>query len=404
MTAKLSLSPSSSHRWLTCTASPTFILANDAILPKEESSYSIEGKKAHAAAAAGLLMGKEALVEACDGDGDMLKHITGYIQFVEDKHKHGDEVLIETEVPVWFYEGKRGFIDHARLNSKRLCITDLKYGEGVYVMARGNTQMAIYAMSLVQALMPIYGFQPDFLIILVIYQPRCRRSGDKPYSLWSLTLEELVQFVQHISDTADAIRAGREYTFMPSDANCGFCRGVSRCSARAKQLLGNNEDILPARPDPLQSIYLKDPATLPTDTLAFLLENKSAITSWLEKLQKYAYAAVKGGTPELVGNYWKLVQSKDGNRFYTDPKKAEKFLKEHIPAEELFSPASLISPAQAEKKLEALFGKRLAEDLLADITSRPPGGETLAPINDKRDAVNEDHAADFDNLDHHDLL
>ena len=372
---------------------------NDSKLPRESSSYSEEGKKAHAAAAAGLLMGREALIECCEGDADMLKHIDGYLEFVNSKEQDGDDVLIETEVPVWFFPGKRGFIDHARLNPKRLYITDLKYGEGLYVLARGNTQMAIYAMSLVQALMPIYGFQPDFIITMVIYQPRCRRSGDKPYSLWTVTLEELIQFVQYISDTAQAIISRKEYTFLPSEDNCRFCRGVSICTARAQQLLGDDEAILPAKPDPVQKIYLEDPASLKPETLAFLLANASQIKGWLDKLKEYAFAAVKNGKPELVANRWKLVQAYDGNRFYTDKGKAAKFLKKHIPDKELFSPAEIISPAQAEKKLEALYGKALAKDLLEELTSRAPGGESIAPITDKREALVDDPTGGFDDLD-----
>lgn len=390
-----------------CTASPNLILDNRHRIPKDEgSSYSKEGNKAHAAAAAGLLMGDEALVEACEGDAEMVKHTRNYIKFVKDKKKSDDEEFVETEVPIWFYKGKRGFIDHSLLNSKRLYITDLKYGEGQYVAARGNTQGAIYAMSLIVTLRDICDFPPDFLITICIYQPRCRQGKNgKPYSIWSLTVEELYIFVKRISDTAEGIKSRKLYEFAPNDDNCRYCKALPFCKARAKQLLGDGDEILPDKPQPLAEAYLDEPATLDPDTLSFLVRNKNTIKTWLDKLAKYAYASVKDGKPEAVNYHWKLVEGRLSDRFYKDPKKAGRFLMKHIPKEEVYPEPEVMSPAQAEKKLASLFGKAIAEELLADYTDRKPGGEVLAPIEDEREALAEDTAENhFGDLADHDLL
>jgi hypothetical protein len=399
----LSLSPSSSSRWLTCTASPVFIAENKDRLPKESSQYSEEGVKAHYVAAAALLMGPEVIQELCDGDLAMAKHIKEYHSFVTSKRLHDDEFFVETKVPVWFNPHKNGYIDSLLLNSKRLYITDLKYGEGVAVFARGNTQLAIYMKSVITYFESMgMGFDDDFLITCAVFQPRCRR-GEK-ISIWTMSYKELNVFVRHIEDTAIAIKTGAKRDFRPSDSTCQFCRAQSICSARSAQLFGAaTESILPVGPPdaPIEAVYLSDPATLPPATVSYLLENAPSIRSWLEKITKYARAALDHGKPELVDNKWKLVEGREGNRMWSDPVAAEAFLRKYLDPDVVRPPATLISPKQAEDLLEDL-GKPKAAAKLASFVKRDPGKPTLAPANDPRPPFAERHG--FTDLNAEDLL
>jgi hypothetical protein len=398
----LSLSPSSSSRWLHCTASPSFIAENKDRLPKDGSKYSEEGTKAHYVAAAALLMGPEVIQELCDGDLAMAKHIKGYYTFLTSKRVSDDELYVEAKMPIWFNPGRNGYIDGILVNSKRMYIADLKYGEGVAVFARGNTQLAIYAKTVI-AYFESQGmeFPDDYLITCAIYQPRCRRG--EMISIWSLTYEELNVFVQHIEETAHAIRTGAAREFKPSDSTCQFCQGQSLCTARTAQLFGATKDsILPQAPsEPVLNTYLADPATLPPATVAFLIANASSIKSWLEKVTTYGKTALQQGKPELLDNKWKLVQSRDGNRAWADESLAEDFLLKYLDPDAVRPPARLISPTQAEKLLEDLENPKALKKF-GKLITRPPGGPTLAPISDPREPFSDGHG--FSDLDAESLL
>src|SRR5690606_16378758 len=120
---------------------------------------------------------------------------------------------------------------------------------------------------------------------------------------------------------------------IPGEKQCRFCRVRTTCPALAKTLddlaTGSFEDVGdPVPPTATAELVQKlhrlpqeprDPATLPTAALARVLGYRKLMESWFkaveEELQRRAHAgeAIPG---------WKLVQGREGNRTWADPKQA----------------------------------------------------------------------------------
>lgn len=384
----ISLSPSGASRWLKCTASPAFIAANKDRLPKDSSDASREGTVAHNVAAAGLMVGREVVPDLAENK-EMEVHVMDYIEFVESKKRKGDTHIIEAGVPVWYNPKKKGFIDSALFSPKRLYVADLKYGQGIPVPARGNSQLAIYGRSLIEDLIKKgHKFHRNYLITLAIFQPRGR---GEVISIWTLTWKELQVFTENIETTAEGIKAGEENKFAPSDDACRFCRAQPICTERAKWLLRETaEDILPTPDKPLEAVYLDDPARLSPSTLSFLMQNKSAIVSWLEKIVKYGQAAIHSGKPELVNDEWKIVDGKLKDRVWRDRDAAVDTLTNFFSEEELFPEPELLSPSKVEGllKTELKMKPKEAKELLAQLVKRDAGNPAVAHVDDPRPEAN----------------
>lgn len=210
------LSPSSSKRWTTCTASIGYIEANTHRIPGDGSSrYSDEGTEAHDWA--------EKVLNGEIEDSEVPEHFAPALEYVAhcrtliEENPHS-ESFIEYEAAL-FYETEpvekerngetvmalpSGTVDFALITEEKIIIRDLKYGAGVLVEAEGNTQLAIYAMSIIKELQDegFYSFAPDTAISLGIVQPRYR--GDEPVKTWELSLAELEHFCEEITEAAAA--------------------------------------------------------------------------------------------------------------------------------------------------------------------------------------------------------
>lgn len=134
------LSPSSSSRWLNCTASVYEVRR----YKNNNSSSAQEGTKAHELAEV-LLSNSNADLSGYD-DG-MVEYIEGYVNYVEDYSKGSSAVLVEQKVSMdeWVPDAF-GTVDAIVLDEGMCHIIDLKYGKGVPVFAENNTQLMLYAL------------------------------------------------------------------------------------------------------------------------------------------------------------------------------------------------------------------------------------------------------------------
>ena len=182
----IDVGPSASARWTTCTASPQFIVDNWEKLSDSSSSFADEGTAAHSVASALLL--KRPVPD--DTPVDMLAHATHYRDFVMKDFTEGDLLEVETKLPLFYLPSRNGVVDAAVMAPNRVSISDLKYGVGVGVEAKDNTQLAIYAESLIQRWEMISTFDKDMPVDLSIYQPR-DRNNPEPVRTWPLTRGDL---------------------------------------------------------------------------------------------------------------------------------------------------------------------------------------------------------------------
>ena len=152
-------SPSSAHRWLNCTASPTF----EEQFPQEEASvYAREGTLAHSICE---------LYVARDFNGLPKRSFNARLKKLQAEELYDDEMLTTAETYAEYLRDKaRGFAatpfvaseirvdlsdyipecfgtcDCVMIGGDMLHITDYKHGKGVPVSAVDNPQMKLYAL------------------------------------------------------------------------------------------------------------------------------------------------------------------------------------------------------------------------------------------------------------------
>lgn len=389
---RLDLNPSSADRWTTCTASPKFLLENADKLPIQDTVFSQEGTTAHEVASA-FLQGREPNVKdpyCCPVpvNKEMRLHGWDYAEYVLGL-KNGDfaELLVEQKLPLWYMPGRNAIVDAAVINHDSLHIVDYKYGAGVVVSPIDSLQATIYAKSIIVA--QKLKLPPDFPVTIHIYQPRGRASVDAPFHVWETTLygvESLAGFVER--SAAKVLLGGSDLVFAPSDKACQWCPAKGSCTARIRHLTGDIK-ALAVIDNTTPKLPLAN--TISTDQLSAIVKHKDQLVKWLNDAEAYALQFMKGGG-KLPG--FKLVTSRGGNRYWSNPKAAEKLLLKTILKREEVIEEKVIGPAAAEK----LLGKDKFNVALANLVAKPPGQPVIAPMDDKREECLVDGKTEFDSL------
>lgn len=396
---RLDLNPSSADRWTTCTASPHFVKENWDKLPPNGNAFSEEGTTAHEVAAA-MLEDREPNPKECPTpiNGEMRMHAFDYAEYVNSLAHGPHKRFVEQKFPLWYMPERNAKIDVALLTGDGIHIVDYKYGEGIVVSPVENLQGAIYARSVVPHMgSPI---PDDFPVHIHIYQPR-GRDITQPHHTWESTWAEIVEFTSvRVEKPSRLILRPKgsddwgDVKFAPSDKACQWCPAKGFCSARQAALTGRIEALAVIDESPK---HLPPAQALSVAQIAAVLQHGDAIQKWIDDVSTYATDHLKGGG-KIPG--FKLVLSRGGNRFWTDPKKAAELLVEQtiLKREEVIE-EKVIGPAAVEKKL----GKnKLSVDLL-NLIDKPSGSQVIAPEDDKRESLLLDGASEFDALPPHDF-
>lgn len=365
---KIDLGASSSARWSTCTASPRFILENADKLPKDESPFADEGSAAHLIASQILLKQEHGPV----GD-TMMSHIQVYVDHVRGQITPDATVEIEHPVELFYLPGRRGIIDAAILTPRSLSINDLKYGQGVSVDAVDNTQLLIYAESLLRLWEHVLHFADDFPVQMHIIQPRDRNNRE-PIRTWELTRKELRDRADRLALIAEVAQKGGN--FAPSEKACQFCPARGICSAFA--LKGLKE-----LPDEARIIELPHPGVLSREQRVKVLAAKKVLIKWLEAVEdQEVNDLMRGAEPAGM----KLVTGKT-NRVWADEDAAQKLLSNHLSMDEMRPREPLISPAAAERLLKQETLSTKFTNRMKSLITKPEGKPTLVPQDDPRPAL-----------------
>ena len=384
------LSASSAYRWLKCTAAPRF----EEQFEDSASEYAQEGRLAHAicelkvnkhftnavkpgAYAAQLKKLKEDPLYSDDMD----KTSDLYIEHLKDKAMQFDaKPSVAAEVRVDFSEYvPEGFgtCDCVMICGDIMHITDYKHGKGVPVSAENNPQMRLYALGALKRYRPVYGDRIK-KICMTIDQPRIQSEPDSE----TITTDELLSWGEGIKPIAIKAYMGLG-TFCPGE-HCRFCRGKTKCRARAdaNTALEEFKDCaLPGQP------ALDDLNRVLTDAeIGDLLMRGQQLVQWYKDLEEYATKALLDGRP-VEG--WKLVAGRS-NRAFSDTDAAINA------AIEAGYDKSLLYDLKPKtlSEIEKLMGKSEFADKIGAYVIKPPGKPTLAPITDKREAYSP-AAADF---------
>ncbi len=434
------LSPSSSKQWTNCTASLAMIEANGHLIPADTSSiYSSEGTTAHDHAA-NVLLKKITIDEVPE---DFRPYVSLYVDHCLALVPEGVSYQVEVQAPLFYQPSSTGTCDFAVITDGLVIIRDLKYGAGVLVSADENTQLAIYAMSLIRTVEDVYDFSNETLVNIGIFQPRHREAHDAVP--WVITLKELTEFCDAIEKKAMIAFGGvtavqkklqcgkRDHTaeeilacdtmsqFVPQDGDDGSCRWCDCkgwCQPRISFLTADVDlpriagaDMLTLLPD-LDKEELKAPVTeriemveseivsddvIPEfnttsravfrskEYLVRLLAKKKAITRFLDDVEEYLEALAIAGEP-VEGT--KLVLGREGNRAWANEEQADVFLKGQGLKQEDRYDFKLKSPTAIEKVLKDKLEKSTrTKNRFAELITRSPAKPVLALADDKREAI-----------------
>lgn len=370
------LSASASHRWMTCTPSAQL----EQQFPDTKSEYAAEGTFAHALAELRLSRAvantikpsayKKKLDEMKKDpfySTSMEEHIEQYVTFVGEKFMEAKKncpdtlVLLEQRLDFseWVPEGF-GTGDVIIISDGVLEIIDLKYGQGVPVSAKGNTQMRLYALGAISQYGLLYGFD---CIRMTIVQPRLDSISSD-----DISVAELLKWGEEVVKPTAAKAMAGEGEFVPGD-HCMFCKVKATCRARAEANLK------------MARYEFQDPPLLSIDEIAEILFKAEELQKWAKDVQEYALDQAVNHGIKFPG--WKLVEGRS-NRKYTDEDAVANRLKaEGFTDDAIYAPRKIWGISEMEKKL----GKKIFEEYLKDLVIKPAGKPTLAPESDKRPEI-----------------
>lgn len=241
------LSASGSDRWMHCPGSVVL----EEYFEDEGSEYASEGTQAHAIAETRMrarldptpqnVRNAEYAEETTDAE---MWAFTGQYedycsQIIDGMQLQGRIVRAYVEQRVqfndWVPDGF-GTVDFCAVGGDDLHIVDFKYGKGVKVSAKNNSQMRDYALGFLQEFALIYDNLKT--VTMHIVQPRINNVSSE-----TLTVEELLEWAEkELKPKAQvAYNNTREYA---AGKHCKFCKAKAVCKARANSILGRIADIL----------------------------------------------------------------------------------------------------------------------------------------------------------------
>lgn len=379
------LSPSGAHRWMRCPGS----VALEGQFPDDSSVFAAEGTLAHLLASDELdgtkpareRIGEQHTVDGFEFTVDkvMVAYVEDYVKLVRE-YAEGGQLLVEQKVPIDHLTGEEGatgtsdaVIVHAGEN--RLTIVDLKYGMGVRVFAKDNEQPMMYALGALER----YEQLADFTeVCMVIHQPRLNFVSEH----W-IRVDDLLKFAQKVREASGAVYAAinsREFPAIPwessflepGDKQCKFCKAARNagCPALDAVVAETYDEIAPAaEPDDFRD--------LGDNALAVAMGRIELIELWCKGIRAEVERRLTKGL-DVPG--YKLVEGRKGNRAWSNAKDAEKRLSAVLKRDEMYE-EKFISPATAEKLLKK-DPDGLA--LLEELTHRPEGKLSVAPVTDAR--------------------
>ena len=390
------LSPSGSKTWLSCKASVGFIEKHWEELPKDggSSRYADEGTEAHEYGAQLLLRKKNV---PAPRSTEMVACIRdGYVPFIWDRQKRiGAKLLVEHNTPLFYDDQQSGTCDAPLIGASAAEFWDLKYGAGISVEAKFNSQLAIYAESILRDKWPKCPRSTP--LVLGIYQPRAQ--DNRFVRKWELTRGDLADFCERIEDTALEIMVDpHNQPFVPeADTTCRFCKAKSICSAYAVHLLEDTPEPVRKQLVPLElKISLPVPAKLSPGQLLKMMRVKHDLLDWIEKIEEYLVPQIQRSPKKYEG--LKLVAAKT-NREWSDEADAAELLGTVLTDSQLY-PQKILSPTKASDLLHS-FKKPLSPKFLKQVAKlivKPEGRPVVALKEDPRPPLDSDAASEFEDL------
>lgn len=394
-------SASGSGLWMHCAGG----LLPNLLAPDEAKEEAAEGTVAHGVGELWLrtckkpshLIGTVQTIKEGDRSYDieitveMLHYVQEYFDWcswLPGKHFIETKVYYSQITPI---ERQGGTADHVACTYQRMVITDLKFGKGVQVFAKNNTQALLYALGFFYENDWLYDFQE---IEMRICQPRMSH-----FDTWIVSRAELLEFAEHArvrAHLAWSLDAPRT----PGEKQCLFCKVKASCAAhfhmQAELTAGAFGDLgepvtveqVVALRDNIefqQIVKVTDVYRLTTEEMSTLYRYRSLFEGWWKSLHNELNIRAAAG--EVIPGM-KLVEARSKRIVKNEDEAVRVLVEEHGLSRKDLVQEKLSSPASIEKLLRkhGVRPKDLAA-ILDPLVRKPPGKPTLVSEADRRPAI-----------------
>lgn len=383
--AHAKLSASGSKKWLTCTPSARL----EEQFPDEQSSFAAEGTFAHAVFENEMRLAARDITEFDHQENlamfkrnefwseELRDHVQAAAEVARERMEYvrtlcaDPVVLVEARLDFspWVPEGF-GTGDLVLVADGALEVLDYKHGKGVFVDARDNSQLRLYALGAYNELGHLYRIER---VRMTVLQPRLDN-----YSSEELSLEELMSWaLNEVVPAAQAAWLGEGEFVAGEHCSSGFCRARFQCAARAASNLRLAQE----------DFALTEPALLTQEQIAQVLVKGDQVSKWISDVQAFALEQA-----EKHGRQWpgfKLVEGRSNRKYSDADAVALRLVSAGVPEAAIYERSLLGITA-----LEKVVGKKKFAELAGDLVVKPQGKPTLVPEADKRPLLNS-AAADF---------
>lgn len=367
------LSASGSSRWINCPGS----IVLESSFGEKESEYAEEGRLAHSVAELKLTkyfkkgIGPKKFKSTMDEfkkspywNKSMDDYTDDYFEFVKEKAlSYPDRPFVDVELRVDYSNvAPEGFgtCDCVMIHGNELSIIDLKYGTGVKVDAKDNSQLMLYALGVYNMFSVIYDIKT---VSMTIVQPRLNH-----FDTHTISIEELLAFSERVKPIAQEAYTGSDRLAVGD--HCKFCKAKSKCRARAESMFK------PVKENVLPVIDKKPGELLTSQEIGELLIKLDGVVDWIKSLEAEGLAEALAGN-EVTG--FKLVEGRSVRKITDESGAVSKLVAAGF-EESLLYERRLLSMT----KIEAIVGKKDFATILGGVIEKPPGKPTLVKASDKR--------------------
>ena len=357
------------HRYGSSTAArtdacPGWLTESEGI-PRSESGFALDGTIIHTMLEQRALDDEyrfdQQLGQTIEGGvvhADLIERARYMWVLTQDLLQKYGAIEWEPEVTGIAAEDVGGTLDLIVDCGDRALLVDYKSGKGIIVDPVGNKQLLFAAWVCLKESSGKDLLEGKTKFTGVIIQSNDRGLDD--VREWDFTLDQVVAFGEH-HEKMIAVSRGGEGHLCPGD-HCRFCPAASVCSAKTG--------------DALRALQM-DPEDL--TTLTESMNMVEGLKQWCAQVEKTAYNQLEVGA-EVKG--WKLVTKRATER-WKDAEVTLKALRRRFKGKRNIVEEKLLSPAQMRK-----LAKAQGIDLdLSELTEKTSSGTTLAPEDDKREAV-----------------
>lgn len=233
------LSPSASERWIAC---PGSVAAAASCPQRPAGKHALLGTAAHSLLELCLRLDQDAekfigleIEENHVVDDDMANAVQHGVDFVREEMKANPKLRLHCEVRVkigpliGLHNGELEGTSDIILEDGRMCIVaDYKHGQGVYVDARKNSQLRLYAAGARHR-----NEKPFFKYRSVVIQPRVYANNGNAIRDDHFTENELVSWL------LETVRPSAHAALTPgakrvAGKHCHWCPASGKCKEQAR--------------------------------------------------------------------------------------------------------------------------------------------------------------------------